>query len=79
MTKTHLIISLIGGIIITYSLAIAESILIVGSHEVGLPLRFGYSTFFGESTTNYLILIIDVIFWFAMVSFVKYKILKSRK
>ena len=68
MTKKSFVVILILSVVLTYSVAIIDALarnsLIAGS--AGLPLKFT-SGYFGTSTTNYSILIVDIAFWFVVI------------
>ena len=69
MSIKSFIIILILSVVVTYGVAVVESIfretLVAGS--AGLPFNFASGTLFGEQNTNYLLLLLDFIFWFIVI------------
>lgn len=69
MSKKAFIIILVLSLVVTYGASIVEALLngsiLMG--QSGWPLRFGYSSFFGGSSINYVMLILDIVFWFFII------------
>lgn len=69
MTKKSFFIILILSVVVTYIVEIAQSLFtnssIAGSG--GLPFAFTSSALFGSPSTDYLMLIIDILFWFIVI------------
>lgn len=72
MSKKSFIVILGLSVVATYGVAIAESILNSSANQSGFPLRFGTYALFGEASTNYQLLILDVAFWFGAIWLVWY-------
>lgn len=69
MTKKSFVVFLALSTISTYTISISESIIrgtLLGG-SAGLPFKFASGTLFGQAHTNYMALIIDVIFWFLII------------
>lgn len=53
------------GVVVTYVVAIVDALrrnsLLAG--EGGLPFRFSSASLFGSESTNFVMLVIDIIFW----------------
>lgn len=71
-----LVVFLVLGVVVTYGVEVVE-VLFGGnalSGAVGFPFKYGYSSFFGGSTVDYKILLIDVAFW-CIVLWIIWKVL----
>ena len=68
MSKKAFVVILVLSVVVTYGVAIIDALirnsLLAG--EAGFPFRFSSSYFFGEST-NFLMLILDIVFWFIII------------
>ncbi|MDP3973463.1 MAG: hypothetical protein Q8P92_01390 [Candidatus Daviesbacteria bacterium] len=68
MPKKVFVMTLILSVVVTYGVAVMDAIqrnsLLAG--KIGFPLRFSSSYFFKEST-DFLMLFIDIAFWFAVI------------
>lgn len=67
MNKKSFVIILVLSVLMTYGLAFIEGLM--GGHFLsygGLPFRFASGSFLGGSTNN-LMLLLDVAFWFAVI------------
>lgn len=69
MTKKSFFIILGLSVITTYGVAIIDASIrnsfLAG--EAGFPLKFSSSSLFGSENTDYLMLFIDVVFWFVII------------
>lgn len=75
------IVFLVLGVIGTYVAALIE-ILISGqvmSGDVGFPFKYGFSSFFGGSSVNQTVFVVDIIFWAAVLFGIWKLILKVAK
>lgn len=68
MSKKSFIVILILSLVVTYGVAFVDALrrnsFLAG--EAGTPFRFSSSYFFSEST-NYGMLILDIVFWFVVI------------
>lgn len=68
MSKKSLVIVLILSVVVTYGVAFVDALrrnsFLAG--EAGVPFRFSSAYFFSEST-NYGMLILDIVFWFVVI------------
>lgn len=67
MSKKSLVIILILSVVVTYGVAFVEGL--AGNHFLaygGIPFRFASGSFLGGSTDN-LMLILDIAFWFVVI------------
>lgn len=67
MSKKEFGIILVLSVIATYGLAFIEALMNPLLSQSGLPFKFGSYTLFGEATTSYPTLILDIIFWFVII------------
>lgn len=67
MTKKSFVVILILSVIVTYGLGIIDALANSSANQAGLPFKFGSYALFGAATTNYSILILDIIFWFLVI------------
>lgn len=67
MTKKSFVVILILSVITTYGLGIIDALANSSANQAGLPFKFGSYALFGTARTNYSILILDIIFWFAVI------------
>lgn len=69
MTKKSFIIILILSVISTYIAAFIDALIsntLLGG-SAGLPFKFASGTLFGEASTNYLTLFLNIAFWFMVI------------
>lgn len=68
MSKKAFFLILVLSVVVTYGMAIIDALrrnsFLAG--EAGVPFRFSSSYFFGEST-DYVMLILNIAFWFAVI------------
>lgn len=67
MSKKSFIVILILSVVVTYGVAFVEGL--IGGHFLaygGVPFRFASGSFLGGSTDN-LMLILDIAFWFVVI------------
>lgn len=67
MTKKSFVVILILSVIVTYGVALVDASVNSSANQAGLPFKFGSYTLFGTASTNYLILLLDIIFWFGII------------
>jgi len=69
MSKKALVIILVLSVVVTYGIALVDVLFnqSILAGESGVPLRFDSSSLFGGGSTNYLNLLLDIIFWFLVV------------
>ena len=69
MTKKSLLIILGLSFVLTYAATFIEVLLSgnVVAGKSGFPLRFGSSSLFGGSSTNYTMLLLNIAFWFIVI------------
>jgi hypothetical protein len=69
MSKKSFIIILILSVIVTYGAALVYDLMFgsILSGEGGVPFKFTSGSLFGGSSTNYLMLILDIVFWFFII------------
>lgn len=67
MTRKSFVVILILSIAVTYGLGIVDALINSTSNQAGLPFKFGSYALFGTASTNYSILILDIIFWFLVI------------
>ena len=75
MSKKAFVVILILSVVVTYGAAFVDDIINSSKHTTGLPFGFASLNFLGGSTDG-LMLIIDVAFWF-MVIWVIWKVLQK--
>lgn len=81
MSKKLFLIILVLSVVVTYGVSITSD-LISGSiiaGNSGFPFKFASGSLFGEGSTNYLMLILDIIFWFVVIWVVWKLIMKQLK
>jgi len=69
MTKKSFVIILISSVIVTYVATFIDALInntLLGG-KAGFPLKFSSATLFGEGTTNYLLMGLNVFFWFIVI------------
>jgi hypothetical protein len=71
MSVKSFIVILVLSVVVTYGASIIEVLFNNTLRVGGLPLRFGSFAMVGESTTNYIYLLLDIIFWFMVIFFTK--------
>lgn len=67
MSKKAFVVILVLSVVVTYGAAFVEGLM--GNHFLaygGIPLRFALGSFLGGSTDN-LMLILDIVFWFFVI------------
>ena len=78
MSKKSFVVILILSVLVTYGIAFVDDLrrnsLLAG--EGGIPFRFSSGTLFGSGSINYLMLILDIAFWFVVI-WVIWKILQK--
>lgn len=79
MTKKPLVVIFILGVVITYGLGIIDALVNSSANQAGLPFKFGSYVLFGTASTNYSILVLDIIFWFMVIWGIWRLIQKPRK
>ena len=67
MSRKSLAVILILSVIITYGIGIIDALVNSSANQAGFPFKFGSYTLFGTANTNYLILILDIVFWFIVI------------
>lgn len=67
ISKKAFIVILVLSVVVTYGMAFAEALINTSANRVGLPFKFGSYTLFGTASTNYLTLILDIVFWFVVI------------
>ncbi|MEK7616658.1 MAG: hypothetical protein AAB414_01240 [Patescibacteria group bacterium] len=66
MSKKVFVIILILSVVVTYGVAFVDDIISPTKNPTGLPFAFASFNFLGGST-NGLMLILDIAFWFAVI------------
>ena len=69
MNKKAFVVILVLSVVVTYGAAFVD-VLLSGSviaGKSGIPFRFGSSSLFGGSSIDYPILLVDIVFWFAVI------------
>lgn len=66
MNKKEFGIILVFSVILTYGATFVDEIINVSKNTTGLPFGFASLNFMGGSTNN-ITLILDIIFWFAVI------------
>jgi len=81
MTRKSFVVILGISVITTYIASFIEILLSgnVVAGTSGFPFKFGSSSLFGGSSTNYPTLILDIVFWFLVIWGIRKLILKLRK
>lgn len=67
MSKKAFIIILVLSVVVTYGMAIVGALMNPSASKAGLPLKFGSYTLFGTADTNYVALVLDIVFWFIII------------
>lgn len=67
MTKKAFVIILILSVVVTYGVAFVDAIVNTSANRAGLPFKFGSYVLFGQADTNYLLLFLDIAFWFLAI------------
>ena len=81
MTKKLFVVILILSIVATYVTTFIDALVnktLLGG-EAGFPFKYSSSTLFGEGETNYLLMVLNIVFWFLVIWGVWKLIHKSRK
>lgn len=69
MSKKAFVVILILSVVVTYGAAFVDALisntLLAG--EAGFPLKFSRGTMFGGGSTNYLLMILNIFFWFVVI------------
>ncbi|CAN5135776.1 hypothetical protein BH11PAT1_BH11PAT1_7120 [soil metagenome] len=69
MSKISFVVILVLSVVTTYGVAMADALkrdsLLAGA--AGLPFKFASGSLFGEAKTNYVMLSMDIIFWFITI------------
>lgn len=69
MSKKAFVVILVLSVVVTYGVAFIDDLrrnsLLAG--EGGVPFRFSSGTLFGSGSINYLMLLIDIAFWFVVI------------
>lgn len=60
-----LVLSVVIGEVVSIIDAFRRSSFLAG--QVGFPLRYSSSSLFGGGSINYIMLILDIVFWFAVI------------
>ncbi|MBU1031838.1 hypothetical protein KKE03_02885 [Patescibacteria group bacterium] len=76
MSKKSLAILLILSVVVTYGTAFVDAITNTSANQAGLPFKFGSYVLFGEASTNYPLLVLDIAFWFVVI-WVIWKVLQK--
>jgi hypothetical protein len=78
MSKKRFVVILVLSVVVTYGVAVVDDLrrnsLLAG--EGGVPFRFSSGTLFGSGNTNYLMLTLDIFFWFVVIWIVWFGIRK---
>lgn len=81
MTKKNFVVILVLSVIATYVATFIDALVnktLLGG-EAGFPFKFSSATMFGEGATNYLLMALNIIFWFLVICAVWKVVRKSRK
>lgn len=66
MTKKSFVVILVLSVIVTYGAAFVDDAINLSKNPTGLPFAFAYFNFLGGSNNN-LTLVLDILFWFAII------------
>ncbi|MDP2585682.1 MAG: hypothetical protein Q8P29_02260 [Candidatus Levybacteria bacterium] len=69
MTRKSFVVILILSVIVTYISAFVDALIrntLLGG-EAGFPFKFSSATMFGSGSTNYLLMVLNILFWFAII------------
>ena len=78
MTKKSFVVILILSVVATYGATLVDALIsntLLGG-EAGFPLKFSSATMFGSGNTNYLLMSLNILFWF-IVLFGIWKLIKK--
>lgn len=67
MSKKSFVVILILSVVVTYGVAFMDAMVNTSANQAGLPFKFGGYVLFGEASTNYPLLILDIAFWFVVI------------
>lgn len=67
MSKKSFIVILILSIVVTYGVALMDATINISANKAGLPFKFGSYVLFGRANTDYLLLFLDIAFWFVII------------
>lgn len=67
MSKKSFVVILILSVVVTYGAAYVDAMMNTSANRAGIPFKFGSYVLFGEARTNYLVLALDIIFWFVVL------------
>ncbi|OGE43671.1 hypothetical protein A3B45_03210 [Candidatus Daviesbacteria bacterium RIFCSPLOWO2_01_FULL_39_12] len=67
MSKKEFFIILGLSVVVTFGVTIVEAMINPSYRQAGLPFKFGTYVLFGQASTNYLFLFLDIIFWFVVI------------
>ncbi|MDP3948155.1 MAG: hypothetical protein Q8P87_00420 [bacterium] len=57
------VVFLVLGVVVTYGVAIVDSFMNTSASKSGLPFKFGSYSLFGGASTDFGLLLLNIIFW----------------
>ena len=67
ISKKAFVVILVFSLMVTYGMAFVDALMNSSANQAGLPLKFGSYALFGTASTNYLMLLLDIAFWFVII------------